>query len=137
LVSRSEKETAMQVTYDGDMRFVIRDRGHEIVVDSPEREGDAGLGPTEIFAGSVGACLGYYALAYCRKYGLDATGLRVEIEKDFALNPRRITRIAAKIVLPAHIGPEHFAGIEAYARHCILHHTLQQPPELPLVIVNE
>jgi putative redox protein len=126
----------MIVTFEGDSRFAIRDHEHVIPVESPAQPNDVGLEPVAIFSGAVGACVGYYVLAYCRKHDLDPTGLHMEVTVDMAEAPRRIGSIATRIIVPAHIAQEHFAGMMAYAKHCLLHQTLLHTPALPLAIVS-
>jgi putative redox protein len=126
----------MEVTFDGDLRFTIHHRGHLVPVDTSTAAGgaDSGLPPVELFVGSVGACLGYYALAYCRKHDLDAAGLRIVIEHTMAEHPKRITNIYSRILIPPHISEEHFPGIEALAGACILRNSLKGSIEMPVSV---
>jgi putative redox protein len=125
----------LHITYDGDQCFTIHDRTHTIRVESPARPEDYGSAPAVIFSGAVGACIGYYVLAYFRKHDLDPTGLRMDVGHSSAEHPHRIGSIATRIILPPHIGEEHYPGILANAKRCLLHQTLLNPPELPIEIV--
>lgn len=126
----------MDVTYDGRMQFTLHERDHAVTVDVPPALGgnDAGMSPVDLFAGAFGACVGYYALVYCRKHHLDAAGLRVRVEYTLAEHPKRVDLIRARLRIPATIGAEHYHGIKALAKACIIHATLHTPPETQILV---
>jgi uncharacterized OsmC-like protein len=130
----------MDIIYDGGMRFTIHHRGHQVAIDAPATTPggtDTGLLPTELFAATLGACIGYYALAYCRKHDLPTEGLRVETHFEQAEHPKRIARIVSTLIVPASIDPHHLPGIQAMAKACIIHNTLNHPVETPITVLRD
>lgn len=64
----------LAVTHVSGDRFAIQVRGHRLVVDQPVADGgqDAGPTPTELFAASLAACVGFYAERFLRRHDLEA-----------------------------------------------------------------
>src|SRR6266508_4543566 len=56
--------------------YEIQIRGHRLTVDQPVEAGGANLGPTptELFAASLAACVGFYAGRFLRRHGLAVEG---------------------------------------------------------------
>jgi len=61
------------VTHVSGDRFAIQVRGHRLVVDQPVADGgqDAGPTPTELFVGSLAACVAFYARRFLARHDLD------------------------------------------------------------------
>src|SRR6266498_6065514 len=73
----SQVETIrLAVTHLSTDAYEIDIRGHRLTVDQPVEAGGANLGPTptELFAASLAACVGFYAGRFLRRHGLAVEG---------------------------------------------------------------
>jgi hypothetical protein len=85
------------VTYLSGDRLAVQVRGHRLEVDQPATDGgqDAGPTPTELFAASLAACVGFYAERFLRRHGLETDRLRVDCHATMATDrPARVAAIA-------------------------------------------
>jgi putative redox protein len=130
----------IEVSHLGADRFVACVRGHEIGMDQPVTEGGTDLGPspTEIFVTGLVGCTAYYARRYLARHGLDGDGLRVTAEWDFAADrPARVGSIHIVVIPPAGLPEERRDGLLATARHCTVHNTLRQPPDVDITLAGD
>lgn len=124
---------------DGDA-YEIEVRGHRVRVDQPVTDGgkDSGPTPTELFVGSLAACVGFYAGRYLDRHRLSRQGLAVDA--DFAMasdRPARVTGIRVTVLVPDDFPPERRAALEAVVSHCTVHNSLTTPPEVSIALVPD
>jgi putative redox protein len=128
----------MQVTVEhlGGVQFEIRARQHRMVSDQPAENGgyDEGMTPPELLLASLGSCAGFYAAQYLKKRHLATEGTIVRVSAEKAQDPVRLNNFRIQVEIPAGISPEHHAGIEEAVRHCLIHHTLLNPPSITLAV---
>jgi putative redox protein len=122
-------------SYVGGDRLRLTVRGHDLSTDQPVADGgeDTAPTPTELFAGALAACVGYYAERFLRRHGLAAAGLTVACEYRWAENPHRVGQINLEVVAPGLPADKR----EAFARvvdHCTVHNTLRVPPDVRITI---
>lgn len=120
--------STVNVHYLEGERLAIGIRDHLLTVDQPFSAGgeDVGPTPTELFVGSLAACVGHYAQSYLRRHHLPNAGLGVVADFELAEHPMRVGSIRLRIELPEGISPERRAGLLAVASHCTVHNTLEQ-----------
>lgn len=93
-----------KVLYKGGLRTVgthIRS-GLEIITDAPvdnHGKGEA-FSPTDLLATSLGSCMLTVMGILADRHGVDMEGTYVEILKQMADNPRRVSGIKAVVVFP-------------------------------------
>lgn len=115
-------------SYKGRMLFESECGEYTIETDVPLSMGGAGRAPKapELFVASLGACIGSFVVDYCRRAGVDATGLTVTMSFEGANNPMRLVNLRARVDLPN--GGEEAAkrrdAIQRVAEHCTLHETI-------------
>jgi uncharacterized OsmC-like protein len=116
--------------------FEVRVRDHALPCDQPGDNGgqDKGPEPSEWFAAGVGACIGYYVLAYLDARSLPTAGLELETTWQTETAPKRIARIETRVVLPAGVPEVNHPRILQAAKRCLIHNTLHQPPEVTIAI---
>jgi uncharacterized OsmC-like protein len=124
------------VDYLGGVQFVASARGHQIISDQPSenRGDDAGMTPPELFLSSVGTCAAYYALEYLKAHAIPAAGLRVIVSADKAAAPPRLGRIRIAVEAPGAEETRHHDGLLRAVRRCLIHNTLEHPPEIEIRI---
>jgi len=116
--------------------FTVSVRKHQIITDMHCEDGgeDTGPNPTELFAASLGTCIGMIAYEYCIHHDLPAEGISLSVVPQLADNPKRIQAIAIDLTMPAGFPENRRAAIKNAARACVITNTLQAPPELDLEI---
>jgi putative redox protein len=116
----------------GAVQFEIKARGHSIVTDQPRENGgfDEGMTPPELLLASLGSCAAFYAAQYLRKEKLATEGTRVRVTAEKEKNPARLDRFHIKVELPLQLDDDHRAGVEDAVHRCLIHNTLQHPPQI-------
>jgi putative redox protein len=132
------EDPSMQVSVEhlGAVQFEIRARQHTIVCDQPPENGgfDEGMTPPELMLASLGSCAAYYAAEYLRQKGLATEGTRVKIVADKVTNPPRLDHFRIEVDLPRSVGEQDRAGVERAVHRCLIHNTLQHPPQIEIAI---
>jgi putative redox protein len=107
--------------------YEITVRGHRLRVDQPTEHGgqDAAPTPTELFVGSLAACVAFYAGRYLDRHGIRRDGLRVDADYTMATDrPARVTTIHLTVQPPADFPAERTAALNAVASHCTVHNSI-------------
>ncbi len=118
----------------GAVQFEIKARGHAIVSDQPRENGgfDEGMTPPELLLASLGSCAAFYAAQYLRKHNLASEGTRVRVTAEKEKNPARVDRFHIEVEMPALLDDRHRAGVEDAVHRCLIHNTLQHPPQVQI-----
>lgn len=116
----------------GAVQFEIKARGHVIVSDQPRENGgfDEGMTPPELLLASLGSCAAFYAAQYLRKHNLASEGTRVRVTAEKEKNPARVDHFYIEVEMPAALDDRHRAGVEDAVHRCLIHNTLQHPPQI-------
>ncbi len=116
----------------GAVQFEIKARGHAIVSDQPREDGgfDEGMTPPELLLASLGSCAAFYAAQYLRKHNLASEGTRVRVTAGKEKNPARIGHFHIEVEMPVVLDDKHRAGVEDAVQRCLIHNTLQHPPQI-------
>ena len=122
---------------EGD-EFEIAVRQHKLRVDQPAAEGgtDHAPTPTELFVSSLAACVAFYVGRYLSRHKFPTEGLVVDATYTFATNPTRVGSITIAIRLRDDVPSESRPGLLAVARHCTVHSTLEQRPDVQIDLVT-
>jgi putative redox protein len=134
LESTRRPEVIMEVIIQhlGAVQFEIKARGHVIVSDQPRENGgfDEGMTPPELLLASLGSCAAFYAAQYLRKHKLATEGTRVRVTAEKEKNPARVDHFRVELEIPAVLDERHRAGVEDAVHRCLIHNTLQHPPQI-------
>jgi uncharacterized OsmC-like protein len=134
---RSIDTGQVDVDYVDAEAYEIRVRGHRIRVDQPATLGgaDSAPTPTELFVGSLAACVAFYAGRYLARHGLSRVGLAVTTDFDLATDrPARVAAIRLAVRVPDGFPPERRNALLAVASHCTVHNSLTSPPEVTVTL---
>jgi uncharacterized OsmC-like protein len=114
------------VTHAGGVKFSIKIRSHEIMVDQTVAGGGCDSAPTplELLGASLGSCIAYYVHQFLHTRGLPADDLAVEVSQTNAKNPTRIESFAVKVTLPADIPEKYMPLLDRVLETCPAHNTL-------------
>ena len=123
----------LSVTHQTADRFVLQVRGHRLLCDQPLADGgdDQGPTPTELFLGSLAACVAFHARRFLARHHLEANGLRVEAAFTLSTDPpARVDTVTLRLLLPQPLEPNRRRALLAVVDHCTVHNSLRTPPEV-------
>jgi putative redox protein len=118
--ARRRKGYAHTVTFDH----------HTLIVDEPEEAGggDTGPRPTAVLGMSLAACTAITMEMYADRKGWDVGDLEVEV--DYALDPKATSRFDVLLKLPASLSAEQVEKLRAIAGMCPVHRVLKGEVEI-------
>ena len=84
-----------------------------------DNNGDgSSFSPTDLFAGSLGACMLTIMGICAEKNGINFDSARVELEKHMSADPRRVSAVPLEFHLPAHLSQTERETLEQAALAC-------------------
>lgn len=121
----------MEVTFPGGMAVDATFRGHLIHTDQPVRAGGQNTGPPpfDLFLASIATCAGFYALAFCRKRGVETDALRVTLEPIRSPETGRFHRMKIDVLLPPEFPEKYTAAVVRAVNQCTVKRHIVDPPE--------
>ncbi|MGQ9640031.1 MAG: OsmC family protein [Candidatus Bathyarchaeia archaeon] len=127
---------SMKIIHLDGWRFRAECRGHQVFSDQPVEEegGDTAMTPVELFIASLGFCIGVYAKLFCDRHNISSEGMRVDLEWKMAENPGRIGQVKVMISMTGKVNSALADSILRVARHCTIHNTLKNPPEIDVAL---
>ncbi|HZD70091.1 MAG TPA: OsmC family protein [Actinomycetes bacterium] len=130
----------LAVTHLFEDAYDIEIRGHHLTVDQPVggRGADLGPTPTELFAASLAACVGFYAGRFLRRHHLAAEGLRVRCRATMSRGrPTRVETIVLALEGLPVLDEGQRARLLAVVDHCTVHNSIRQAPEVRVELAVE
>jgi uncharacterized OsmC-like protein len=132
-----ERVAHVDVGYLEGEAYEIRVRGHRVFVDQPVEDhgADTAPTPTELFVGSLAACVAFYAGRYLTRHGLTRDGLEVLADFDMAADrPARVTAIRITVHPPRGFPADRTAALTAVCSHCTVHNSLTLQPDVTVTV---
>ena len=129
--------TPIVVTHTDGVKFSIRIRSHEILVDQTIAGGgrDSAPTPLELLGASLGSCIAYYVHHFFHTRGLPADDIRVEVTQQKASHPTRIESFAVKLTLPGDVPEKYLPLLQRVLDTCPAHNTLKLGAEIAVEFV--
>jgi putative redox protein len=126
--------------YQGGLRCqaVHGPSGTTLVTDAPVDNHGRGesFSPTDLVATALGTCILTVMGIVAEREKIDLTGMRVTVQKEMSAEPpRRIARLATRIVMPDRLTEQQKTKLEKAAHTCPVHQTLQGKVEMPIEFV--
>jgi putative redox protein len=114
------------VTHVSGVKFAIKIRSHEIMVDQTINGGGTDSAPTpiELLGASLGSCIAYYVHHFLHTRGLAADGITVSVLQKSASNPGRVESFHVTVNLPAPIPAQYMPMLHRVIDACPAHNTL-------------
>ena len=112
-------------------------RSHRWSSDLSMHEGgaDRGPSPSELLAGSLGACICLMVEAYCRRHGYEDGSVAASMTYEMGSDPARIAAIVVDLEVPRDVPEERRAAIRRIAEACPIHATLGHAVRIDLEIL--
>jgi uncharacterized OsmC-like protein len=116
-------------SYEGDLHCsaVHGPSGNALATDAPKDNQGRGeaFSPTDLVATAFATCIATTMALAARRHGVDLAGLRFEVTKEMAADPpRRISRLVARLRLPASARQVPPGVLENAAHTCPVHQSL-------------
>lgn len=125
-----------KVTYTGELRTTCEHvrSGNTFITDAPIDNNGLGqaFSPTDTVATGLGSCMLTMMGIKAKGLDVDLRNSYAEITKHMAANPRRISKIEARLVLPASVSEKNRKILENTANTCPVHYSLH--PDIERVI---
>ncbi len=126
-----------EISYKGGKQFLTKTRGFEVLTDLPEQKGGTNLAvsPPELFIASLVSCMGVYVSKYLDNINVNAEGLKINVDWDFAESPSRVGNIDVQIKIPENEKLQsRIAAIKKAVEQCPIHNTLNSPPKINISV---
>jgi len=130
----------IDITYQGGLRCeaVHGPSGTKLVTDAPvdnQGKGES-FSPTDLVATALGVCIPTIMGIVAERDKIDLTGMRITVQKEMSAEPpRRIARLATRIVMPKGLTEQQKMKLEKAAHTCPVRQTLQGNVEMPIEFV--
>jgi putative redox protein len=126
------RKESLTVSWIRGVQLEVKVRNHRLLLDQPVKEGgrDEGMTPVEIFLGSLGGCIGYFAVKFCQRHTIPTMGLKIAVEWDYAERPHRVGSITVHVDLPARLDSEMKNRLQRVLESCTIHQSLAHPPKI-------
>lgn len=118
------------ITFPGGMRVDAHFAGLHVATDQSVKGGGEGSAPTPFmtFLASLGTCVGYYVLHFCRSRDIPTDGIRVT--QNTVVNPE--TKMVEQVSIDIHVPPtfpeKYHAALIRSADQCTVKKHLEHPP---------
>jgi ribosomal protein S12 methylthiotransferase accessory factor len=128
----------MQMTtrLTGGMRVDTEFGGHLVRTDQPVKAGggDTYPSPFELFLASIGSCVGFYVLAFCRQRGLPTQDIVIVQSMEHDESTHLVTDIRLDIQVPEGFPEKYHDALVRAAGQCTVKQHLQSPPRIAITI---
>ncbi len=127
----------ISITRESGLEFDVRVRGHSVRTDMSEADGghDRGPSPSELLAGSLGACVAMMVQRYCDRHGHTDGDVAVSLTLELAEDPKRVAAIVADVELPRDVPAAELVVVRRIAEKCVIHGTLVHSPRVDIEFV--
>jgi ribosomal protein S12 methylthiotransferase accessory factor len=110
----------MIVRFPGGVKVEADYKGFKIKTDQPDTSGGEGSAPSpfDLFIASIGTCVGYYVLTFCKARGIQTENSSVILKPQWNNETKMMSKIIIDIVLPANFPPKYSDAVLSAANHC-------------------
>ena len=127
---------SITMEYQGNLhcRAINDPSGMELFTDAPaDNQGKAeSFSPTDLVATALGTCILTVMGLKAQALNIDISGATATVEKAMASGPRRISRLATKIVIPHALSADQKRLLERTALTCPVHKSMSPEIEMPI-----
>jgi putative redox protein len=129
------------VTFPGGKKVDARLGEFMIHTDQPKSVGGEGTAPSPLSycLASLGACAGYYVLAYLQARDLPTQGLKLIQKHETDSKKGHVVKIRMILQVPAGVSEEHVGPMIRSAEKCAVKNLIEKRPEIEIVtgVVDE
>ena len=124
----------MRIRFPGNKKVSAEWGDFVVLTDQPKDAGGDGVAPApfDLFLASLGTCAGLFVLGFCRKRGIDATGLELVETVDWDESAHRVRKVTIDIKLPPGFPEQYRDAVISTASLCTVKKHIQNPPEFEI-----
>lgn len=126
----------MSALYQGEKRCEATHgpSNSRISTDAPKDNNGRGeaFSPTDLLGVATGTCMLTTMAIHAEKDGINLQGSRVTVDKEMALNPRRVAKLTVGLHLPQSVPQEHRKRLEDLAMNCPVKVSLHPDLAMPI-----
>lgn len=122
----------IEVFFEEGAKVNARMGKHVVKTDQKEHGGgeDSAPAPFDYFLVSLATCAGIYVKVFCKKRGIDSSGIRIYQHHHNDPQTRKLTGIDIEIVLPDEFPEKYREAVIKAADQCAVKRALKDPPEI-------
>jgi len=119
---------------NGACRIVHQESGASIASSVAPEYGGAGgaFSSTDLLAAALGSCIATNLEPLLVRHGIPLDTIRVGVDKELSVTPKRLVRLAVAIHLGPTVSPDVIVRLGRAADHCLVHQSLA--PEIDVRI---
>jgi putative redox protein len=127
----------MKITFPGEAKVDAEYRGHTIRTDQPIMAGGTGTAPApfDYFLASIGACAGYYVLAFLQQRQMDPNGVQLIMSLEKNPEKRMLGKITIRVQLPDKFPEKYKNAIINAVNLCAVKKHIHEPPAFETVVM--
>lgn len=124
----------MMITLSGESKVTASYKGFNISTDQPVYSGGEGSAPApfDLFLASIGTCVGYYVLAFCKERRISPEKSHVVLKAIKNPETKRIDKVILDIHLPPEFPEKYTQAIKKAADSCAVKRHIIEPPQFEL-----
>jgi putative redox protein len=120
----------MIVNFSGGLKVDTHFDEFTIRSDQPEKGGGENSAPSPflIFLASIGNCVGFYVLSFCKKHDLPIDGIQIIQRMHSNPTSHMVESIDLEIQIPASFPPKYYEALVRTAELCKVKQHIANPP---------
>ncbi len=120
----------MEIRLPGGARVEATFDGYTVLTDQPPYAGGDGSAPSPfaLFFASIGTCVGYYVLSFCRQRDIPTDQISVHLQTETDPATRMISRVKMDIHLPPDFPQQYLRAVVNAAEACAVKKHIEKPP---------
>ena len=126
---------SMEIYFPGGRKVNSDYKGFTIKTDQSKEDGGNGTAPTpsDLFFASLGACMGLYALDFCKKRKIDSDQLKLSVELQSHEKTHKVEKMFFNIDLGPEFPQKYTSALIRAMKLCYLKQHFEQPPQFEFV----
>jgi len=127
-----------QIKYDSGDRFFTTVNEYTVVTGKgdPDKGGENGMTPGQLFAASIGACIGVTLLAYCKNHDLPYEGMTIEMERENTDDGKRVKGVKINVQMPSQLSDRDRQVLNRVAHRCYVGQSIDHGVEIDVSIAS-
>lgn len=122
----------MEITLPGGKRVDVAYKDFVVRTDQSREAGGEGGAPEPfaLFLASLGACAGYYVLAFCQNRQIPTQGIRLVQRTLPRPDGKGLGRVEIEVILPPEFPEKYVSAVVRAADACAVKKAILNPPEM-------
>lgn len=128
----------MEVYLTGNKKVEVSYKGFSIKTDQPETAGgdNSAPSPFDLFLSSLGACAGFYALAFCQQRNIETKNIKLILGFERNKEMKMVTGINIDISVPKEFPDKYKESVIRAVEQCTVKKHLYDPPKFEIRVKN-